>query len=331
MLERSNSARNASHPERRASYEFDARAVLARLGQRQDSSVDPRTFHTLDAMRAIAATAIVVLHSRLLFNAELAPSAYLAVDLFFVLSGFVLAHVYDGRRLTVRQFMTIRAIRLYPLYALGLLFAVIQAAALLMLGQSRETGTELIISAALNAVFLPSPLPSTYGGYFSDLFPLNGASWSLFFEILINIAFCTAIFKRGYVLVAVVIGSALLLGFSAITQGNLDTGWQWDRFLDGVAKVGFSFTVGVLLRRADFSPPALLKRIGPWPLLIVAAGALVAPIPAAGRAIYDIVFVVLISPALVWAGAHVEPRSRFVGFFRPSEVPPTASMPCICR
>ena len=50
-------------------------------------------FDTLDLLRGVAATAVVTLHFSNIFGTpELLPHAYLAVDLFFVLSGFVIAH-----------------------------------------------------------------------------------------------------------------------------------------------------------------------------------------------------------------------------------------------
>ena len=58
---------------------------------------------------------------------ELIPGRYLAVDFFFVLSGYVLAHAY-GRALASglapMTFMRMRLVRLYPLYLLGLLIAL---------------------------------------------------------------------------------------------------------------------------------------------------------------------------------------------------------------
>ncbi len=51
----------------------------------------------------------------------------LAVDLFFALSGFVLAHAYEQkfeRGMTAFDFMKIRFIRLYPLYILALFISL---------------------------------------------------------------------------------------------------------------------------------------------------------------------------------------------------------------
>ena len=99
-----------------------------------------RSFTTLDGLRGIAALAVITRHAAAYFssvsiyvlpNAGAPPisvgpffESYLAVDFFFVLSGFVLAHAYGERLrhgLSAMQFMAIRLIRLYPLYLLSFL------------------------------------------------------------------------------------------------------------------------------------------------------------------------------------------------------------------
>src|SRR5258708_8940334 len=54
-------------------------------------------FHTLDALRGIAAIGVVVLQMSQLFTPIAAPGGYLAVDLFFMMSGVVLSHAYEPR------------------------------------------------------------------------------------------------------------------------------------------------------------------------------------------------------------------------------------------
>jgi peptidoglycan/LPS O-acetylase OafA/YrhL len=91
----------------------------------------------LDALRAIAALAVVLFHidlySQLLarhVDSEFFRRAYLMVDLFFVLSGFVMSHVYsrwfeDGvHRGEARRFIVARIARVYPLHLLTLLYLV---------------------------------------------------------------------------------------------------------------------------------------------------------------------------------------------------------------
>lgn len=88
-----------------------------------------RTFDTLDGLRGTAAIVVLLLHVASAETPDLPVfgSAYLAVDLFFLLSGFVIGHAYEARLsdgLTFGKFLKIRLVRLYPLYVLGLALAV---------------------------------------------------------------------------------------------------------------------------------------------------------------------------------------------------------------
>src|ERR1700678_4109496 len=83
-------------------------------------------FEVLDGLRGSAAFLIVLFH---IFNypfsfrppLHLMHHAYLAVDFFFGLSGFVVAYAYDDRwtRMTMLHFFRIRLIRLHPLVLIG--------------------------------------------------------------------------------------------------------------------------------------------------------------------------------------------------------------------
>src|SRR6185312_1216171 len=80
-------------------------------------------FPILNGMHGIAAILIVVRHTAPIFGQNPFSESYLAVDLFFVLSGVVIANAYESKLLEgmeVAQFAKIRLIRLYPLYALSL-------------------------------------------------------------------------------------------------------------------------------------------------------------------------------------------------------------------
>ena len=118
-------------------------------------------YHSLNGLRGLAAIIVVLFHAEAFFGRQIAPGGYLAVDLFFVLSGFVIAHAYDhkfAQGLPAFTFIRHRLIRFYPLYLLGLLIgagwltlelAVSPPAAL--------TGQQLLIAFSLGLLFLPSP------------------------------------------------------------------------------------------------------------------------------------------------------------------------------
>ncbi|MEO6395122.1 MAG: acyltransferase family protein [Devosia sp.] len=89
----------------------------------------PPTSHflALDGLRGVAALIVVQRHGYFFLGGDMLPAGYLAVDFFFLLSGFVLAHAYDGRLRTTMSplgFMRARLVRLYPLYLLGLVLCL---------------------------------------------------------------------------------------------------------------------------------------------------------------------------------------------------------------
>lgn len=79
----------------------------------------------LDALRGFVAIGVLCFHLSIVGAPQLAPHGYLAVDFFFMLSGFVPSHSYamrlQSRRLTVAKFLQIRMKRLLPLSFVGAL------------------------------------------------------------------------------------------------------------------------------------------------------------------------------------------------------------------
>jgi peptidoglycan/LPS O-acetylase OafA/YrhL len=69
---------------------------------------------------------VLALHALTPFNLDyFLPHAVLAVDFFFLLSGFVIGYAYEHRllaNLSVTGFIRIRLIRLYPLILVGTIF-----------------------------------------------------------------------------------------------------------------------------------------------------------------------------------------------------------------
>ena len=83
-------------------------------------------YEILDGLRGVAAVMVIIFH---LFEAHAGGShltqiinhGYLAVDFFFMLSGFVIGYAYDDRwnRMTVGTFFKRRIIRLHPMVIMG--------------------------------------------------------------------------------------------------------------------------------------------------------------------------------------------------------------------
>lgn len=248
-------------------------------------------FAGLDALRGAAALAVVAYHAPHLFGLAWPPSAYLAVDLFFCLSGFVIAHAYTGRLasgMTLGDFVRRRLVRLYPLYLLGLLIAAPLLLVKLVFGLPVAQGE--VLALIPNVLALPSMTTLA-------LYPLNLASWSLAYEVGANAVMAAAwrwLTIARLAIITGVAGAGVVAG--AILYGSLETGAGWNTVPVTLARVAFSFTAGVLIYRVA----PRLPRVSPW-LLIAAVGAV---FWTRGGALFDVVAVGLIFPVVVAFGAN---------------------------
>ncbi len=210
-------------------------------------------YGALDALRGIAALLVVGFHlSQIGMIPVIVPRAYLAVDFFFILSGFVIAHAYENNlrtRLTLRSFLIKRAIRLYPLAFLGAgLGVLVLLLKWILYPEKVESLGLLLATGALNLAILPSFLGATAASH--DLFPGNGPLWSLFFELLINLAWATfGIWLRTSTLIAIALVSLTFLAFFASQYHTLNIGYDTATFWAGWARICFGFPLGVVIYR----------------------------------------------------------------------------------
>ena len=148
-------------------------------------------YDLLDGLRGVAAVLVVWYH---IFEAfatspidQRFNHGYLAVDFFFILSGFVIGYAYDDRWkvMKTKDFFKRRLIRLHPMVVLG---AVLGAITFYIQGSEKWDGTpvsmSMVMLAMLMGLFLipavPGTGPEVRGN--GEMYPLNGPSWSLFFE-----------------------------------------------------------------------------------------------------------------------------------------------------
>ena len=153
-------------------------------------------YNILDGLRGVAALTVICFH---LFEAyatshldQKINHGYLAVDFFFILSGFVVGYAYDDRwkTMTTKEFIRRRFIRLHPMVAAG---AIIGAVMFYFQGcsawdVSKVSVTMLLVATLLNVCLIPAAPGFEIRGV-GEMYPLNGPSWSLFFEYIGNILY----------------------------------------------------------------------------------------------------------------------------------------------
>ncbi len=211
-------------------------------------------FPVLDALRGCAAILVAQRHmSGDFWAGQGFFRTYLAVDLFFLLSGFVIAAAYSNRletgQLSAQRFMLIRWIRLYPMYFLATALAILAAVPAIGLAAT-STGwhvwAALGLTSAATFIFLPS---HWLGGI--SLFVLNGPFWSLFYELIINAAYAVTARVLNNLRLVLVIAVALVVVITLALKiaTGLDSGWvwAWPHVFMGVARSMFGIGAGILL------------------------------------------------------------------------------------
>jgi len=272
-------------------------------------------YDILDGLRGVAALLVIVYHVFECFDWSPVPHGYLAVDFFFVLSGFVIGYAYDSRwreGLTVGGFFKRRLVRLHPMVIAG---AVIGAVCFMIQGSVRWDGTHVSTGWVMVAMLLGMLLLPLYPGAPADvrgngeLFPLNGPSWSLFFEYIGNILYALLLRRLPTRwLAAVAAMSGIGLAGIALHDGYLGVGWSMvdGGLWTGLVRMVFPYTMGMLMARS-FRPLAGVRGAF-WVCGVVIVSVGLLPLAFSGmqpwlNGLYDALCVIVVFPLLVWVGA----------------------------
>jgi len=196
----------------------------------------------LDALRGIAAFCVVVMHTQSLYPEfpRYSGKAYLAVDFFFALSGYVMARTYERRLaagFSASQFFFARYRRLWPTMAIGgLLF-------LPFLYAAAPDGVLFTAMALLNLALVPTLAAS-------DIFPLNVPAWSVFYELVANVLHGFWLWQaRLRWLLAMIAVAFVVLALAGRANGSLDIGSGQGEWIGGLARVVFSYGLGIVIWR----------------------------------------------------------------------------------
>lgn len=261
----------------------------------------------LDGLRGVAALIVVVYHAvGPGFHVTLFSRGYLAVDFFFMLSGFVLSHAYDHRfdaGLGWVSFIILRFRRLWPAMATGVMLGVAAA-----WGGNMHPGL-LAIRTVAALLFVPLPLVA------ASLFLLNGVQWSLMFELFAN-ALHAGPFKRATpAMLGRWLGLSIPLLFGvAYMHGDLAVGPISADWFGGFARVMVAYLLGMLLYRLWLRIGVDAAKRDPfWPLAAMLAAMLVPASFPAGWWWVDPMIVLGVFPAVLWLGATAAGGARWHG------------------
>lgn len=293
----------------------------------------------LDGLRGVAALLVLIYHvmEGFAFVGETSIKGmnhgYLAVDFFFILSGFVIGYAYDdrlGRSMSVGDFFKRRFIRLHPMVVVG---AVAGAVCFMLQGSVTWDGHHISAGAVMLSLlcallFIPAFPGSSYevrGN--GEAFPLNGPAWSLFFEYIGNIAYALVLHRLPTSVLRIVVA---LLGFGVLLfttmsgEQSFGVGWSMGDygFWKGMLRMMFPFGMGLLLSRCFVKRE--IKGAFPICSVVLLLLFIVPELESGGmlslNGLYESACIILVFPVLVWIGAcgslrgkWTEKVCRFVG------------------
>ncbi len=279
----------------------------------------------LDGLRGVAALMVVFFHVFEAFATshldQRVNHGYLGVDFFFILSGFVVAYAYDDRQLRPLEFLKRRLIRLQPM----VVFGAVLGAGLFYFQKSSVwdvstvTVSALLLATVMNALMVPAPQGIEVRGL-GEMFPLNGPTWTLFFEYIGNLLYIVFLRRLstpvlgGLVFLA---GCGLATFAMAGPLGDVCAGWALTgtEVTGGMLRLLFSFSAGLLLSR-------LFKPVNVKGAFWICTLALVVLLgwPRIGGAeklwlngLYETVCILVVFPLLVVAGASGKVTHAFTG------------------
>jgi len=309
-------------------------------------------YEILDGLRGVAAVIVVMFHLFETYSRgvphQILNHGYLAVDFFFVLSGFVVGYAYDsrwGKGMTFGAFCKRRIIRLQPMLIFG---TVVGALLFYMQGDHPDfapvMGTPwwiVVLLTIVGGTVLPIPKSWDIRGW-SEFNPLNGATWSLLWEYIAN--FLYGIFLRRLRLRILIVFSVIAAFLVVNICLNLDIfgvlatrdyaaytmigGWSLtpDHLLIGFSRLAYPFLIGLVISRVA-EMRIRISRHGFILCSVILAGILVMPRVGGAAAenfwmngLYEIVAILAVFPLIIMmgrgsslAGERYEGLCKFLG------------------
>jgi len=207
----------------------------------------------LDGLRGTAALLVVIFHLYEAYYPDLnfhpMHHGHLAVDFFFLLSGFVVGYAYDDRwgKMTIVDFFKIRLVRLHPLVVVSVIIGAICFWFDPFFDGSKPGLLKLIGITPIGITLLPSPDVRGWG----ETHSLDGPCWSLFQEYIANVLYALFGKKMSKLIlwIVVIISGAVLIVVSS-QRGGVATGWGYETFWIGLVRMMFPFFAGLLLFRS---------------------------------------------------------------------------------
>lgn len=279
----------------------------------------------LDGLRGVAALIVVIFHVLEAHSTShldlMINHGYLAVDFFFLLSGYVIGYAYDDRwqKMSIGTFFKRRLERLQPMVIMGMIIGAIffyASDSPLFPAIHTVPVWKLLLIMLIGFTLIPIPVSWDIRGW-QEMHPLDGPAWSLFFEYVGNILYALGIRKLSKSALSILVGlAAIALIYLTVfgPTGDVIGGWSItpEQLGIGFTRLMFPFFAGLLLSRA--TKPTRINNAFLWCGILLT---IVLAIPRIGGAdhlwmngIYESFIIILVFPLIVYLGASGQIHSN---------------------
>jgi len=290
----------------------------------ENSKIGHARYDVLDGLRGVAAISVMLFH----YTQDSFPrNTDMAVDLFFILSGFVIAHSYGSRlqnSMSVLDYTGRRLIRLYPMYIAGIIIGIPVLFLVTKAGLANYSPKSILGNIFLNCFFLPdfngrTVLELNGTTHFTgELFPLNPPSWSLFFELVASLTFPFLFKLKRHAMISLIISCYAVLMLISLAEMfinhesaiGLAQGWNRESFLGGFPRVFYGFSFGILIYSSINNEQlgklrASAERLIRHPYTLYLLLLIVLALPMKLKGLYPALILAVVAPSLVFFGSAI--------------------------
>ena len=286
-------------------------------------------YEILDGLRGVAAVLVVLFHLLETYSGgqahQIINHGYLAVDFFFVLSGFVIGYAYDDRwdKMTTWGFFKRRLVRLQPMVIIG----TVVGACFYLFGQGdvfpligNVPGWKVLLAFVMGCLMIPCGAGMDIRGW-GEMNSFNGPNWSLTWEYVANILYALIFRRLPKIGLAVLAAAAAFCTldlcldwnvFGLLTEGHAGHrytvigGWSLtsEQVYIGLTRLFYPFITGLLISRIG---KFIKVENGFWWCSLILA--ILFSIPCVGgennilNGIYNATCILVLMPLVVMMGA----------------------------
>ena len=286
-------------------------------------------YEILDGLRGVAAVLVVLFHLLETYSGgqahQIINHGYLAVDFFFVLSGFVIGYAYDDRwdKMTTWGFFKRRLVRLQPMVIMG----TIVGACFYFFGQGdgfpligNVDGWKVLLAFVMGCLMIPCGAGMDIRGW-GEMNSSNGPNWSLTWEYVGNILYALVFRRLPKIGLAVLAAAAAFCTldlcldwnvFGLLTEGHAGHrytvigGWSLtaEQVYIGLTRLFYPFLIGLLISRVG---KFIKVKNGFWWCSLILA--VLFSIPCVGgegnilNGVYNAICILVLMPLVVMMGA----------------------------